>query len=314
VTVDASSNVYVADILNYRIQKFDSTGNFLAKWGSQGSGDGQFNQTLGLATDAFGHVYASDAVNQLIQKFDSNGVFLSKWGSGGSGDGQFATPDGVAVDAFGDVYVADQNGNRLQKFDSNGNFITGWGSPGSGDGEFGKPYAVAVDALFNVYVGELLNDRIQKFSQVFDQSAGWVTGGGWINSPAGAYAADPSLTGKVNFGLVSKYQHGAPPPTGQTEFQFKLGNLNFHSTNYDWLAVAGPRAQYKGSGTINGNGDYAFILTAIDGQITGGGPDKFRIKIWNKTNGAVIYDSQMGAGDGDDPTTALGGGNIVIHT
>ena len=59
--------------------------------------------------------------------------------------------------------------------------------------------------------------------------------------------------------------------------------MNFHSTSYEWLVVAGARAQYKGEGTINGSGNYGFMLTAIDGQINGGGGvDKFRIKIWDK--------------------------------
>lgn len=149
---------------------------------------------------------------------------------------------------------------------------------------------------------------------IYDPNGGFVTGGGWINSPAGAYTADTSLTGRANFGFVSKYQQGASTPTGETEFQFKVGNLNFHSTSYDWLVIAGARAQYKGSGTINGSGDYAFLLTAIDGQINGGGGvDKLRMKIWNKSTGAIIYDNQIGAADGADPVTALGGGSIVIH-
>ena len=78
--------------------------------------------------------------------------------------------------------------------------------------------------------------------------------------------------------------------------------------------VAGARAQYKGSGTINGTGNYGFMLTAIDGDIKGGGGiDKFRIKIWDRNNGgAVVYDNQMGAGIDDNPTTALAG-SIVIH-
>ncbi len=74
---------------------------------------------------------------------------------------------------------------------------------------------------------------------VYDPSAGFVTGGGWINSPAGAYAADPTLTGKATFGFVAKYQKGANLPSGNTEFQFKVGNLNFKSTSYEWLVVAG---------------------------------------------------------------------------
>jgi hypothetical protein len=149
---------------------------------------------------------------------------------------------------------------------------------------------------------------------VYDPSAGFVTGGGWINSPAGAYAADPALTGKATFGFVSQYKKGATTPTGQTEFQFKVANLNFHSSNYEWLVVAGARAQYKGTGTINGQGNYGFILTAIDGQINGGGGvDKFRIKIWDRATDNVVYDNQVGAGDDAAPSTALGGGQIVIH-
>jgi hypothetical protein len=57
------------------------------------------------------------------------------------------------------------------------------------------------------------------------------------------------------------------------------------------------------------------MLTAIDGQQNGGGgADKFRIKIWDKSNGdAVVYDNQMGAGVDENPTTMLQGGSIVIH-
>jgi hypothetical protein len=90
---------------------------------------------------------------------------------------------------------------------------------------------------------------------VYDPSARFVTGGGWIMSPPSAYVANTSLTGKANFGFVSKYQKGANTPTGQTEFQFKAGDLNFHSSSYEWLVVSGTRAQYKGVGTINGAGD-----------------------------------------------------------
>jgi hypothetical protein len=54
------------------------------------------------------------------------------------------------------------------------------------------------------------------------------------------------------------------------------------------------------------------MLTAIDGAKPGGGDiDRLRIKIW--TDGGMAYDNQMGASDNDDPTTALGGGSIVIH-
>jgi hypothetical protein len=160
------------------------------------------------------------------------------------------------------------------------------------------------------------DEEVYQYVVVYDPSAGFVTGGGWIMSPLGAYAADPYLTGKATFGFVSKYQKGANVPTGNTEFQFKAGNLNFHSTSYDWLVIAGAKAQYKGVGTISGKeGEYGFMLTATDGDINGGGgTDKFRIKIWDMDTNAIVYDNQLGADITADPTTAIDGGSIIVHS
>lgn len=152
---------------------------------------------------------------------------------------------------------------------------------------------------------------------VYDPSAGFVTGGGWIPSPAGAYQADPSLSGKANFGFVSKYKKGATVPTGQTEFHFQAGNFRFFSDTYQWLVVSGPKGQYKGTGSVNGESGYSFLLTLTDGQVSGGGgTDKFRIKITNTATGALVYDNVVGAPDDMDKANpqVLGGGSIVIHT
>jgi len=142
---------------------------------------------------------------------------------------------------------------------------------------------------------------------VFDPDGGFVTGGGWISSAAGACqldAACAAATGKATFGFVSKYKKGASEPGGNTEFQFQAGNLNFHSSAYEWLVVNqdGTNAQFKGSGTINGAGDYKFMIWAGDGE-----PDQFRIKIWMETGDeeTTVYDNGF-----DQP---LEGGSIVIH-
>ncbi|PRZ21709.1 MBG domain-containing protein, partial [Flavobacterium granuli] len=152
---------------------------------------------------------------------------------------------------------------------------------------------------------------------VYDPDGGFVTGGGWINSPVGAYVANPSLIGKANFGFVAKYKKGSTQVDGNTEFQFNTANLNFKSSSHEamTLVISGAKATYKGVGTVNGVGNFGFMVTATDGQINGGGGiDKFRIKIWNKNNGnTVVYDNQNGAADNADATTELGGGSIVIH-
>jgi len=72
---------------------------------------------------------------------------------------------------------------------------------------------------------------------------------------------------------------------------------------------------YKGTGTINGAGNYGFMLSAIDEKLTPSTDvDLFRIKIWDKDSGDdVVYDNQLGAEGDTDATTAIGGGSIVIH-
>jgi len=133
-----------------------------------------------------------------------------------------------------------------------------------------------------------------------------VTGGGWIQSPAGAYKAIPALGGQANFGFVSKYRKDAAEPAGETEFVFPGGHLRFHSDLYEWLTVnqASTNAQLKGTGTINGTGDYSFMIWAGD-RSNVGEVDTFRIKIWQTTTGAIIYDNGV--------NQEIGGGSIVIH-
>jgi large repetitive protein len=149
---------------------------------------------------------------------------------------------------------------------------------------------------------------------VYDPNAGFVTGGGWIPVQAGSYTADPSAAGKGTFGFVSKYKKGTSTPEGQTEFNFQVAGFKFHSEAYKWLVVSGHKAQYTGTGRVNGVSGYDFRLTAYDGQISGGGGvDKFRLKITN--DGVTVFDNRIAAPEhieAADPQ-AIGGGSIVIH-
>ena len=134
---------------------------------------------------------------------------------------------------------------------------------------------------------------------VYDPDGGFVTGGGWFESPAGAYKAAPELAGKATFGFVSKYKKGASVPTGNTQFQFTAGDLDFKSTQYEWMVVTGGKAaNFKGSGTINGAGDYKFMIWTDDGQ-----PDTLQIKIW--ADNGVVYDNGK--------HQPISGGSIVVH-
>lgn len=147
----------------------------------------------------------------------------------------------------------------------------------------------------------------------YDPNGGFVTGGGWITSPEGAYTSSPLLTGKANFGFVSKYRRNAAPdapPEGETSFHFNVAGFRFDSDSYEWLVISGTKARYRGIGRVDGVPGYGFELTAYDGS-----PDRFRIKIWFGNQGNVIYDNEKLSPDGEatTPSSVLGGGSIVIH-
>jgi tripartite motif-containing protein 71 len=76
MATDKFDNIYVNDPQSGpnssgipRVQKFDTNGNFITKWGSYGSGDGQFIDPEQLAVDSEGFVYVSDRENNNIQVF-----------------------------------------------------------------------------------------------------------------------------------------------------------------------------------------------------------------------------------------------------
>lgn len=215
IATDAQGNFYVSDTENKRIQKFDPSGKWLLSFGSQGTGDGQFEAISadstgtgpgGLAVDAQGNVYVADTWNHRIQKFDSEGKFLAKWGAfvnladaafadNPNKDTGFYGPRGVAIGPDGNVYVTDTGNKRVLIFDPDGNLVrkiesgmspTRFGPdyPFTQPGELNEPIGIAVDPQGNVYVADVNNKRIQKFDPAGQPVAQWaVPGVSWNPGP-----------------------------------------------------------------------------------------------------------------------------------
>jgi PKD repeat protein len=162
------------------------------------------------------------------------------------------------------------------------------------------------------------NSTAANYIVVYDAKGGSVAGNGVINAPAGACTlvscGGGTTIGPATFAFSAKYKKGtSTAPTGSTDFRFTAGALSFSSSTINWLVVSGPLAQYKGTGKINKKGSYSFLITAIDGQINGGGGvDKFRIKIWDTGTGNVVYDNSRGEGEDSKVATALSSGSIAI--
>ena len=120
---------------------------------------------------------------------------------------------------------------------------------------------------------------------VTDPNAGYLTGGGWIETQGGKGT------------LVVNARYMKDGLAGNVRFD--LGPSTLTSTSLEWLVVTGTTAHVNGNATIDGNASYAFTATVTDGT-----PDTFGIRVWNKTTGAVVFDTTP---------QPLGGGSITIH-
>ena len=172
IALDSSSNIYVADYYDNRVEKFSSSGTYISQFGTPGSGDGQFNNPLGITLDSSGNIYVADSGNNRIEEFSSSGTYISQFGSAGSGNGQFGNPLGIALDNANNIYVTDYYNNRVEKFSSSGTYISQFGTPGSGDGQFDYPIYITLDSSGNIYVTDNYNNRVEKFDSVSVMSTG----------------------------------------------------------------------------------------------------------------------------------------------
>ena len=185
---DSNGNLWVCDdggtnSTNNRIQKFDSNFNFLLKFGTFGTGNGNFKTPRAVAFDSSNNVYIADMKNYRIQKFDNSGNYISQFGSYGTGNGQLDNQYGIAVDPAGNIFTVENNNQRVQKFNSSGVYQAKIGalitSSSSANGSFNTPNDVAMfPSNGNVYVVDTGNNRIQKFNS----SLTWVWSVGSLGS------------------------------------------------------------------------------------------------------------------------------------
>ncbi len=167
-------SIYVTDTWNHRVEKFTSSGKFIAAWGIFGQGEtpDSFYGPRGLAVDAKGRVYVTDTGNKRIAVFDKDGNFITDFGSAGFDPGQFDEPVGVAIDKNGTVYVVDTWNRRIQTFtpietEDSLSFLPekqwdvyGW----FGQSLDNKPF-IAVDENLHVFITDPDGYRIMEFDQ-----------------------------------------------------------------------------------------------------------------------------------------------------
>ncbi len=127
--VDRDEHLWVTDIGNHRVFKFDRNGKLLLALGTgkPGQDDNQFDRPTDVAFGSNGEFYVSDGYgNTRVLKFSAEGKLIKTWGTPGKGAGQFNLPHAIVVDATGRVLVGDRENNRIQVFDSEGTLLETW--------------------------------------------------------------------------------------------------------------------------------------------------------------------------------------------
>ena len=127
VTVDnTTGNIYVADHYNTCVKVFDSTGNYLFKFGDN-EGDGKMKWPKGVAI--CGDKILITQGNNCILNYQLNGKFVSRIGRQGRGELEFNFPFGLTIDeSNGDIYICDRNNNRIQILNSDLSFKSQFGN------------------------------------------------------------------------------------------------------------------------------------------------------------------------------------------
>ena len=258
VAVDATGNIYIADLNNNRIRKVNTSGviSTIAGTGVPGfSGDGgaatsaKLQSPFDVVVDASGNIVVADLANNRIRKINTSGVISTIAGhspGGYSGDGGAATsgnlnyPAEIAYDLSGNLYIVDNGNNVIRKVNTSGIITTVAGST-SGAAGFGgdggaataallnSPTGIAVDATGNLYISDGSNNRIRE-----------VHTSGIINTIAGNGTAGYSGDGGAAISAeISNPYSAVLDPAGNFYFADyannrirKLGNVTDHTPSF----------------------------------------------------------------------------------
>jgi len=152
ITLDEMGDVYVSDVYNNRVQKFDQDGNFLVMWSTIGNG-APFNVPGPISADLNGNIYVADFDG--VHQFTLDGTYVRMLPTAGE----------VALDSQGNLFATIAFENKVGRLDEKGKVKTTWGGDGdSEDGLFDFPLWIEIDSNDAIYVSDH-SGRVQIFDR-----------------------------------------------------------------------------------------------------------------------------------------------------
>ena len=162
VTAEPAGPVYVSDVVDNRIVKFDVNGKYLTAFG----GKEELPGPSGLAwSEPVQRLFIADTKRHQVLAYTREGDLDFAIGERGYEDGQFNFPTNVAVDGEGRLYVADSMNFRVQVFDRSGSFVKAFGRVGDRPGNLNRLKGIGVDSEGHVYAVDASYNNFQIFDQ-----------------------------------------------------------------------------------------------------------------------------------------------------
>ena len=126
IAVTAEQAVYVVDSKANQVKVYDGAGVFQFTFGSQGSGDGQFNYPIDIVVnETLSELYITDFWNERIVVFDLSGSWQRNIATplNDGGDPAYFRPSGLGIDYAGNLYVVDNSLSCVVIIDNLGGLI-----------------------------------------------------------------------------------------------------------------------------------------------------------------------------------------------
>ncbi|TXT55373.1 MAG: putative Peptidylamidoglycolate lyase [Candidatus Thorarchaeota archaeon] len=185
VATSPEGYIYVSDLSNDSVIKYDYEGNYVRSWEVPSDIGGEPADIYGIGTDIDGNVYVCDYDRDIVQKFSSTGTLLDEIGSG-----YLSYPYDVTIDEAGYIYVSDYFGNRIGVFNPSGTYVRTIGSSGSGFGYLSSPGGITIGTDGLLYVCDIGNSRVHSFETDGTPIDEWPVGytaAFWIASSPDGY-------------------------------------------------------------------------------------------------------------------------------
>jgi hypothetical protein len=277
----------VADSGNNRIEAFNWTindaqrksGEFVATYGSKGSGEGQFVDPTDIILTGVERSYTEDFAvvdsgNNRIQEFEEEELtglhesisykYIRQFGSKGTGEGQFSSPTAIALDpTTGDLAVTDTGNNRVEEFLPAGTYVAKFGAKGTGTEDFESPKGISVSSAGSLNVADTSNNRVD----IWESSQQTPPPAATTKAATGVTTTEATLNGTVN-------------PEGQeTTYHFEYGKTTSYGTSIPVpsASVGSGLSNVEESKTITGleaGTLYHFRIVATNVSGTTDGEDK----------------------------------------